>query len=628
MKTTIQLMLIFLLLSFVPLETSGEQINHREDYFDRLQMKAEIKSLLRGSMSNYFDPASFMLDLQMAFIDVIPNKYHLPEMDEDIVIAELPGVPFIRIPRFSATETDLYIAEETKPDFIHVFERIHLNIYADNFYGSDDLNFMRMLAAMILEINTDAGDEINIFQIAMPRLTLLERRIEQPEQPEYPLPVEMALEPVRFNEPQATPGKSTAVLPLSRIVWLGALIFMAILMVILLAFYLIKKRRLPMEENLLPNSNNEKTQAASRRHSGVSPDETLIKKISNTNGDRNAQKDHLFVTTCFLEHTNEIALLFDNWINRNELEGTNRIARIINMLDPRYLRLFEGLVSEYASSSIEEAMQDPDNKCIEIDNKQISQLAVDLKRFLYSGNSKGISAFHFLNYMDNDTLLDLCHKLEPIELSILMDNLPDEKVSKVFNGIGPDTTASVMKINVRKMHINFLQVNDLAEKCFTFFREQKAGKEYNVMNLGRMVGLLEELSIEKQERFLNSIRRNDPDLHETINSRLLTWRKLTEMEPHVLRTALARTDSRALAFSFSDAESATKEKILSLRSKREQLLIRDLMSEATSTPAETKEKAKQTVLETVRKHLQANLQHLTSNIQHPTSNIQNPTSNI
>ncbi len=605
-------MLTFMLLLLATLETTGEQINHREDYLDRLQMKAEIKSLLRSSMSNYFDPASFMLDLQIDFVDVIPDKYLVPEMDEDIVIAELPGIPFIRIPRFSATETDLSFAEETKPHFIRVIERIHLNIYADNFYGSNDLDFMRMLAAMVLQINTNAGDEINIVQIAMPRLTILERRLEQPDESGHPAAVEMALEQIRFDEPPAIPGETTAGPHLSRMIWLGAIIFLAILMILLLALYLIKKRRLTKEESLLPYSDNDTTRSASRAPPRVSFDEILMKTTRDTKGDRNIEQDHLFVTTCFLEHTNDLALLFDNWINRNELEGANRIARIINMLDPRYLRLFKGLVSEYSYSSIEEAMQDPDNRCIEIDNKQIGQLAVDLKRFLYSGNSKGISAFHFLNYMDNDALLDLCQKLDPIELSILLDNLPDEKVSKVFAGIGPDTAASVIKINARKMHIDFIQVNHLAEKCFAFFQEQKAGKEYNAMNLGRIVGLLEELSAEKQELFLNSIRCNDTDLHETINSRLLTWRKLTEMEPHLLSNALANTDSRTLALALSDSESAIKEKILSLRSKREQLLICDLMSEATSAGAKAKENAKLTVLKTIRKHIQTDMGHLTS----------------
>lgn len=612
-KNTFLLMLTSLLCLLFPLKTTGEQKNYREDYFEQLKMMAEIKSLLRSSMSNYFDPASFMLDLQIDLIEANPNIHYLPDMDENVVIAELPGLPFIRIPRFSATETDISFAEETKHNVTRVMERIRLNIYADNFYGSDDLDFMRMLAAIVLQSNADAGDEINIFQIALPRVSLLERRLEHPDEPGYPSPAEIALEQSRVDQHLASPEENTeAIAPLSMI-WLGAIIVTAMLLSVLSAFYLLKRYKSKKEEKLLSYSVDNEIRAASDRvRGGIAHDETLIKTTSENNGNGNIQKDHLFVTTCFLQRTNDLALLFENWMNRNNLEGANKIARIINMLDSRYLKLFEGLVSECSYSSIEEAMQDPDNKCIDIDSKLLSKSAADLRRFLYSDASKGISTLHFLSHMDNNSLIDLCNSLLPAELSILLDKLSDEQLAKVFDAIGPDSSASVMTLNARKKHIDFKELNRLAEKWFAYFLDHKTDKEFNTMKLGRLVGLLEKQCIEKQEQFLSSIQGHDPALHQTIYDSMLTWKKLKEVDPQTLKTAFARTDSRTLALALADTENAIKEKILSLRPKREQLLIIDMMSEAASATSETKEKAKQTMLKAVRKHIQTNMEHLTS----------------
>lgn len=564
------------------LATAAEQAGNRKDYFDRLQMKAEMKSLLRSSMNNYFDPATFLIDLQLAFAEVTPDRYILPEMHEDIVIAELPGAPFIRIPRFSATETELQIAERNQPEGIRAIDRIHLTIYVENSYLPDELSFMRMLAARILQLNTDAGDAINIYQIDMPRNPLPENHLEHPVKTEF-----IAEDLTR-----------------SGINWLWVIVGLAILMIALLILNLLKKRTTATQENLRLHTEKVGGHAAS----GISADVSRSTPSNNINSENknsgNIDNDYLFVTTCLVKHTNDLALLFDTWMNRNEQEGANKIARIINMTDPRYLSLFKGLVSDCSYSAIEAAMQEPDNRCMETDHKQIGELAADLKRFLFSGDTKGISTFQFLHFMDNDALQALCHKLDPAELSILMDNLPDEKVSELFERLGPDIATSIITINARRKRLDFKQVDTLAERCFAFFRKHKAGKEYNSGNLDRLTRLLEELHIDKQEQFLKSIRTGDSELHRTIHGRMLTWKKLTGMESHVLKTALATTDSRTLAFAFADAESAMKEKTLSLRSKREQLLIRDLMSEAATIPNETKEKAKQTILKTVRKHLQ------------------------
>lgn len=594
-------------------------MHRRADYLDKLQMKAEIKRMLRGSMNNYFDPASFMLDLQIESIEITPDKHHFPKMEEEIAIAELPGIPFVRIPRLSVTETDLSISEETRGGGSEAFKRMRINIYADIIYGASDLDFMRMLATLVLQINEDAGDEINIIQIAMPRLTQLERRMEQPGEPEAVAEVEKAAKPIRFDGPPVLHGKTTSASPLARMIWPGVIIFIIVVLMVLSALYLLKKRRFNNPESLQSGSENDITSTVANRRAGGPSNETLIKPGKGSDAGDPLQKDLLFVTSCFLEHTNALALLFESWINRNEAEGASRIARIINMLDPRYIKLFEGLISKDAHKKIEEAMQDPENGCMDMDNKLIGRFSEELKRFLHPGASKGISTFYFLHHLDNDTLLDLCHKLEPAECSILLDNLPDEKVCAIFERLGPDIVARLITTSARRKRIDFKQVDTLAERCFAFFREHKAEKEYNARNLDRLTRLLEALHIDRQEQFLKSIRAGDPGLHEMIHGRMLTWNKLTGMEPHVLKAALATTDSRTLAFAWADTD--TKEKILSLRSKREQLLIRELMLEASRSPANIKEKAKQTVLQTVRKHLQSNLQHPTSNLQHLTSNI-------
>ncbi len=606
MKNKFKLILGLLLLMTLG-KTFGQEAIPRKHYLDQLLTRNELKKLLRNSMNNYFDPASYILDLQIEFVDAMPENHHWPKMDDDILIAELPGIPFARIPRLSESEIDLSFSENTNPGVIRVIERIHLTIYADNNYETGHLNFMRMLAAMVLQVNTDEEDDINVFQMAMPGLSLLEGGLKQPDEPDHVPEADISSDPIMIEEPRGSPDKNTAESQLPGIIWLAAVIFTAILMIMLLTLYWNKRRKYTREESHLSHTESDKRPSPLREETAGASEDTLMISAAEVKGDKTIQKDHQFVMTCFLEHTNDLALLFENWIDQNEQEGVKKIARIINMLDSRYLKLFRGIVSEYSYSGIEEAMTDPDNRGIETDNKLIGQLADELRRFLYAGTSKGIRAFRFLDHMDDDTLFDLCKKLHPTELSILLDNLSDERASRVIARIGPDTMADVIEKNARKNLVDFREVSCLADKCFAYFQDQQARKDYNPLRLGRIVKLLEELNIEKQEELLNSIRRDEPGLHQTIHDMMLTWGKLAELESQVLKTALAGTDSRTLAFAWADEDGAMNEKMLALRSKREQLLIQDLMYEARSSQAAEREKAKQAVLSAVRKHVKSGM---------------------
>lgn len=599
----------FLLMMSVPPNVMGETPPGQHHHLETIQMSAEVKSMLRSGLSNFFDPASFFLDLQID-LDGASARQGVYYPGQDVIADELPGVPFVRIPRLTKPDVALDASGVISTEQKQTIQRIALTIYADNIYDSDQLGFMRMLAGIMLRINEDPGDQIHTIQMQMPRLTTLEQRPERPDEPAQAPALDVSMDPISFAEPPPIPDEPVEDRaeppPLFSTILPETMLFLIVLMIVLLAIYLLKIRKKAGIADSLSWLQNQKSMEASTNAVNVSAEEPLVNRAGRSNGDRDIQKEYFFLITLLMEQTNDLALLFESWINRNELEAANKIAKIINMADPRYIKLFKGIINDYSYSSIEEAMQDPDNNYIEIDPKELGRFAEELRSHLQPGFARGISKFHFLSYMDNDMLLKLSDELDSNELSVLVDYLPDEKAAMIFDKIGPNITASVLKVNVRRLPVDFKQINCLAEKWFVFFLQQKAGKDFNTMNLGRIVGLLEESNIEKQEQLLNSIREKDPALHKTIHSRMLTWEKLANIEPQLLKTALSGTDSRTLAVALSDAESTVKEKMLSVRPKRERLLINEMMSEADSTPAESKENAKQTLLKTVREYARTN----------------------
>ena len=130
-------------------------------------------------------------------------------------------------------------------------------------------------------------------------------------------------------------------------------------------------------------------------------------------------------------------------------------------------------------------------------------------------------------------------------------------------------------------------------------------KYVSLDGLKTITGLLDTLPTGEQKKYIDELAGYDLDLARKIKERFITFEEIFEQEDIFLQRALEDVESVTIARALINADETIIEKLVNLRPKREQLLIKSEIDYNKDLALEEIEKARKIILDKLKGKLTA-----------------------
>jgi len=130
-------------------------------------------------------------------------------------------------------------------------------------------------------------------------------------------------------------------------------------------------------------------------------------------------------------------------------------------------------------------------------------------------------------------------------------------------------------------------------------------KYVSLDGLKAITGLLDTLPTGEQKKYIDELAGYDLDLARKIKERFITFEEIFEQEDIFLQRALEEVESVTIARALINADETIVEKLVNLRPKREQLLIKSEIDYNKDLALEEIEKARKIILDKLKGKLTA-----------------------
>ncbi|MDR4989068.1 MAG: FliG C-terminal domain-containing protein [Bacteroidales bacterium] len=591
---------IGLCLLFVPAMLAAQEADPAGEAPDEPQAQTEIvineeyEDRLSRLFSNYFDPATYFINVRTL---VTQERIAVaPPAAAEVAPARavrLPGLPVTL--RDAESERQIqqsfqsFVTGLRGPEQRDVIMLTEIIIFADNMYGAADVAFMENLSMSAIPFYPDRGDQITVIQQAFPQriITTEPLRIELSE-PLAPPPQIQVLVPEQI-------AHRVSAVPVH--VWIGiGLILLLAAVVIIVWLYTRRAPAAVAAAGAASSSNrfNITQEGGSGGERGfVMPDRLL-------EPEPRPEPDHrTYLMSLFMDRPIEVASLLERWIKLDEQKGSLKAAQLINNVDARFMLLIEKYMSKDAYESLLEASEDPASREKYETLEDFREITKEVRQSLRDGTATGLKEYEFIQFIENDQLLQIAQEISDNDLALMIRNLPPKRSAWLLEMIGTERTRIILSLITRMETINYETLRDSAGKLFEKYFSMQSAHTYTNKDIERIISTIEETPISKQEQYLAMLAETEPSLFNIVNKRIITWDRLTMVDEAILKEAFDDIDSRTMALALKDTPAYLEDELLTLRPQREQLMISEMMQEAEPSSKET-ENARRLILDAVK----------------------------
>ncbi len=236
----------------------------------------------------------------------------------------------------------------------------------------------------------------------------------------------------------------------------------------------------------------------------------------------------------------------------NRLSGLQKVAILFSVLgESLALTLVTGL-SKTDIRKIRAAMRELGNVSFAVKKRVIEEFYFSFvsEKFQSSDEDEPKKPFEFLEQLTDEQLVALLQPEEPRVVAIVLAQLPAERRILVMNRMSPEEKGRVLiemgNLNDVPLEAVVNVASDLKEKSHFLPRtvqfSRGGGKE--------IAEILSEMSPEEEEKFLEAINRESPELAKEVKKYYLTFEDIFEYFPNsILRDLMnsVELDTIALA---------------------------------------------------------------------------------
>ncbi len=552
------------------------------------------KSSLRNMLNNYFPASAYFICVDVK----LEKQLQEPDTDEYIVDMHLPGIPYLQGNIFRREQSGRFINDKT-PGGGNI-DHLLVNIYVDTLFANDEINFLRKLVSMNLNLFPDRGDELNIEQMVFPRSALYKLDVTGTgDVSDISLPAET--NDMQHAEMVEHEVDQTATKPLLWFVLLGAIVLLSLFLIYIIILFS-KARSQPAKE-YPAHATVAPIQVATSTHAGIS-----------ANGQQNgvladSAKDMSFLAGLFIEDAMGLGCLFESWMQQDEAVGAGKAAKLINLVDARFVVTLKNHMSPNNYKLLEQAMANPANHAISVDAQGVAQIANELRLTLTPGSTGNMPEFKHLAYISKSLLLQIFNTLSVAEKSLLVKCLPHKRGAWLLNQLDSESVANILGLTLSMNGQSYLQLRHTSQKTFNMMVELMANENKNDKMIKHIMHVVDALPVMKQDELLIRIEAHDHHLYKKLHQEFVSWNSLMGLDDQTLKAGIDSLDSKSLATALHNTDKKFVGRMLALRPAREQTLLKELMLATAIEKEQTVEEARKKLLMSVKHYLSTKNAH-------------------
>lgn len=585
--------------------------------YERFSYETGISNQLQNLMSRYLNPSIFHISVQVdgrmvsnmgvstsagggRTMEVTGRQ--TDKLEEDKVLEMLPALPFfssrLRAPvNVEATETSTPASGSanagiSQPASGPYIDRIRVYFVVDTAIDGTATTFYKGLISSALRLDTKRGDEIVVSQAAFPaQAEAMSGGTNQN------INVQARMEPA-----PTAPGESSMVNVVSELgkefAWilgaglggLGLLVFIGLVW---------RSRKIPEPAAAASatagggnrEGQNNNSYADNGQFNGQAQGQGRMQFQTDVVVHNDPQRDQLKESDPLLNWLiNEreiLAFAFERWIRDQGGRGVQKMVMLLQPYGQNFIDMLSELLEPATMEQLNKVWETWNPEAVDPGNRQraLDELTLAVRNQEQFGN------FPFIIYLKDKEIVELLEDEAPLRCLMVLDGLASNRKSGLLNMFGVEKTAQILSSYSELSRLRFEQYANLSTELFAKLKKIRESGENNDKAYDAVLATVEQQPMSQQESMLENFKTSNEAMYNYIRERIMLWSDVPGLSDEILREAVGGFDSEAIAALIGD-DTELQARVLPLRPAREQVLIRNLVTQGTPNPEKTEEERK------------------------------------
>lgn len=581
MRPLLSLLLLLCLLNF----SASAQPNTASQSGDLqiASLEQAYDSQIIQILSNHFDRKKFFIDVNID-AELVEESYQtrgnqvVSQRNQNVF---MPGLPFLPEENLQNAQTATQTPEEVVSQGTIKSLKLNslsINVYADTSLSDTELDFMRRVTGFAAKVNYARGDVINITQLAIP-------------DPSFEPTVVITTDDPEPKDLLASFRDYLVEIILLGVFFLGLIVY----------GYFRKPKEQPSVQNQRDSIKSDIT-----FDGNFNPDGNLSFHGSSKEKSQDIASEFELVSENFFKYPQEVALVFEFWIDSDERNGPTNVAEVISAIDRSSLRLIENHIDEEKHNIITRALAElrpmsieEKFKAAQYFNSVIENEETDAKS---TKKHAKLGLFKFLTHLPDDTISELIKTENNVSAALIIDYLPQDKAASILNSFERSRAAEIM-LKMSTLHtLTYKEQSKISSGLFEkaiVVRDNEQQDDYGIDNI---IPILENIPVGEQKRYIEQLKSTGSPIGDILEKEFFTIDQIPDLDEEVIKSGIESIDTTTLLDALNGLDQESIDKLLIARPKREQQLIR-LELEAVNGNATDSSEAKMILVKSLRESI-------------------------
>ncbi|MFC1585049.1 FliG C-terminal domain-containing protein [Fibrobacterota bacterium] len=585
------ILLLFLNISSVlaQQENSADRESSRKaDHARKASHYYEV--LIKDVLTKYYDERTFLVDANVFLKDIKSG----PSSEDFSGIRALPGLPILP----DELRTDLPPGTYDGGKREYGIKYVDLEILADTSYNARDIEFIQKMVSMAANLNEYRGDRLKIKSGIFP--------VKKKKGAGYVLAEKYGSEDLDGEEGPGDRSLGSRNPFQPYVENLASLIpLLIICLFILLIVWIVTKamggKKKGKDEDSYTTILNEINQLKNSIPAGpATPNggDTETTELSELKS---------FLLSSFIGDTKGSTQIFKNWIANDKEKGRQDAGRLIKAVDDRLITIITPELSGEMARDLENEVKNMD----EISMEETLPVLKEFKSDFQKGASFIVNEdeykdlFGFLKQLNEQQILHLIKEESEGIIGMLLAQLDPEKASRIIQKIDKSKRTKILAGMGKIENISIKAYKELADRISSKALEVIKMRYVTSDGVSSVLEVLDNLPLNVQDDYLNSLAETDIHLAEKIRSIFITLPEVAELPDKFLGTIMRSLDQDTLVLCLVSAEENLQDKVIQLLPERMQMMVKSGMESRADASPEEIETAQKKLLQKIRQEIKA-----------------------
>ncbi len=609
----------------VPGQNSSADVQEEAAKYERY-----YEVVLDNALSEYYREGTFIVDVKATLERIlVPKGYQVVQLQEDIKIENLPGLPFIPPNLQSNRPTGQDSIKASGFDARFQLTRLNIKVLVDTSYSDEDVDFVEEAASLIANADEFRGDIVSVSKKVFPRNS---RAFEQDiKKLTAPSPA-ILLDSNNIQEQPSEDTEESIVNDISSILpdtvfqtlveereqklflgidWnnpehlLYIILALAILSIAALIYAVSRKPKIKNDEDTIQNREQSKTilnrpqSITTEINEEQSYKGPTVKEMAKFEGDKT------FIANMCISKPKIISSMFSEWIANDEEQGTTKVVRSLISVDEKLINILKPYMSSNIYEIINYGIDNSGSLTLEerINETENFRSSITTYKTPKESEDKETSMFEFVDQLTDQQILHLMKDESNEMISILLAQVAGERAGIVLQKMDENKRISIL---LKMGKINNIPISVYKKVASHFSTKALAISDMKYVaadGVETILNTIETMPLSEQDAYVASIAEQDLELAKKIKKYFIGFDDLPKVKIELIKSALDEIPSETLILALRTAPAAVREKVLKSRTKRDQQLILseiEMPSDATNSEVED---AQKTILYAVRRKM-------------------------